>query len=125
MADSQNSDDDLSADNNFVTIKLPPVIQKYVGASNRHDVKSILSCFSNDAVVHDEQETFRGKRAIERWIVKTIARYKFQFKPLSVENERPVVIVAIEVSGTFPGSPVTLDYRFKVEKNNVSSLTID
>ena len=50
-------------------IKLPQIIEKYVDASNRHDVKSILSCFSADAFIRDEGEELRGKEAIEGWIV--------------------------------------------------------
>jgi ketosteroid isomerase-like protein len=108
-----------------MNVELPPTLQKYVEASNRHDVQAILSCFSDDAVVHDEGETLQGKRAIEGWIAKTIEKYKFQFKPVSVRKNNAEVVVAIEVSGTFPGSPVTPDYHFVIENNNISSLTID
>jgi hypothetical protein len=66
-------------------LELPPIIQKYVEASNQHDVKSILACFSDDAVIRDEEETLRGKEAIEDWVVKTIEKYKFQFKPVGVD----------------------------------------
>jgi ketosteroid isomerase-like protein len=101
------------------------VIQKYVEASNRHDVKSILSCFSDDAIVRDEAKEFRGNEMIERWIVETIGKYKFQFKPLSIKEEKPGVVVAIEVSGTFPASPVTPDYRFMIEKEQILALAIE
>ena len=107
-----------------MTIKLPQIIEKYVDASNRHDQKSILSCFSDDALVHDEGKALHGKKAIEGWIVKTIDQYKFQFKPLNVKDEDVEVVVAVEVSGTFDGSPVTLDYHFTVENEKISSLTV-
>ena len=70
-----------------MTIKLPQIIQKYVAASNQHDVKSILACFSDDAVVRDEGKEFRGEEMIEGWVVKTIEKYKFQFKPLSIKDD--------------------------------------
>lgn len=108
-----------------MNLELPPIIQKYVEASSQHDVKSILACFSDEAVVHDEGETLRGKNAIDSWIVKTIEKYKFQFKPVSLKEDDTSVIVAIEVSGTFPGTPVTLDYHFVLEGNKILSLTID
>jgi ketosteroid isomerase-like protein len=47
-----------------MTIKPPHIIQSYVDSSNRHDVQSILSCFSDDAVVHDEGKTLHGNKAI-------------------------------------------------------------
>src|SRR5258706_11194199 len=93
---------------NIMKIKLPEIIEKYVEASNRHDVKSILSCFSDHAIVQDEGEELRGKKAIEGWILKTIEKYKFQFKPLGVKADSAETVVTVEVSGTFDGSPVTL-----------------
>jgi ketosteroid isomerase-like protein len=107
-------------------MKLPPIIENYVGASNRHDAQSILSCFSENAAVHDEAQTLQGKTAIEGWITKTIEKYKFQFKPIAVKNsEGESVIVVMEVSGTFDGSPVTLDYDFAIENDKIRSLKID
>jgi ketosteroid isomerase-like protein len=107
------------------SMKLPTGIDNYIRASNAHDVKAILSCFSEDAVVRDEGETLRGKKAIEGWIAKTIEKYKFQFEPLSVKEDDGEVVVSVEVSGTFPGSPVTLDYHFKIENEKILSLAID
>ena len=108
-----------------MTIKLPRVISDYVRASNEHDVPSILACFSSNAVVHDEGEKLHGKKAIERWIAKTIEKYKFQFKPVSVRDDDAKVVVAMEVSGTFAGSPITLDYHFAIESDKILSLKID
>jgi ketosteroid isomerase-like protein len=109
---------------NIMTIKLPRIINDYVNASNAHDAKSILSCFSDDAVVRDERNDFRGKKMIEDWITKTIEKYKFQLKPISIKDDNAVV-VAVEVSGTFDGSPITLDYHFTIESDKILSLTID
>ena len=106
-------------------IKLLPVIKAYVDASNQHDVQSILSCFSENAVVRDEGETLHGRKAIEDWITRTIEKYKFQFKPVTFREENAEVVVAIEVSGTFDGSPITLDYHFMIEGDKIGSLTID
>ena len=105
-------------------MKLPRIINDYINASNAHDVKSILSCFSDDAVVHDEEETLHGKKAVEGWITKTIEKYKFQFKPLRIKEDKGDVVVTVEVSGTFDGSPVTLDYHFTIESDKILSLKI-
>jgi hypothetical protein len=106
-------------------INLPPIIQKYIDASNAHDVKSILARFADDAVVHDENATHRGKIDIERWITTTIEKYKFQFKPLSSQQRDNETVVSVEVSGTFPGSPISLDYQFTISNDKIASLTID
>src|SRR5579872_3990275 len=105
-------------------INLPRIINDYVSASNAHDVKSILACFSDTATVHDEGQTLSGKKAIEAWIVKTIEKYKFHFQPLSVDGKDAEIIVAVKVSGTFDGSPVTLDYHFIIEDDKILSLAV-
>ena len=103
----------------------PPVIQSYIAASNAHDVKGILDCFTDDAVVRDENATRHGKIDIGRWATETIQKYKFQFKPLSVDERGAETILSVEVSGSFPGSPVTLDYRFTIAHDKIQSLIID
>jgi hypothetical protein len=50
--------------------KLPHVINVYVRASDAHDVKAILACFSGRATVRDEDKTVRGLKAIEHWTVE-------------------------------------------------------
>ena len=51
------------------------------------------------------QETLRGKKAIPEWITRTIQRYKLHFNPLSVTDNSAEIVVAVEMSGTFDGSP--------------------
>jgi len=104
---------------------LPRTIQNYIDASNAHDVQSILACFADDATVRDENTTHRGKIDIERWATETIEKYKFQFKPLSTEDRDNETVVAVEISGTFPGSPISLDYRFALTSDKIASLTVD
>jgi ketosteroid isomerase-like protein len=106
-------------------VKLPSPIQHYIDASNAHDVKSILECFTDAAMVRDENATHRGKIDIERWITTTIEKYKFQFKPLSSQERGNETIVSVEVSGTFPGSPISLDYHFTIADDKIACLTID
>ena len=108
-----------------MTIKLPEVIERYIAASNEHNVASILACFSDEAVVRDEGETLQGKQAIEAWIAATIKKYKFHFRPLDLKNEGREAVVAVEVSGTFKGSPVNLDYHFILEDGKISSLAVE
>jgi hypothetical protein len=106
-------------------VKLPSPIQHYIDASIAHDVKSIVECFDDDAVVRDENATHRGKIDIGHWITTTIDKYKFQFKPLSLQQRDNESVVSIEVSGTFPGSPISLDYHFTIANDKIASLTVD
>jgi hypothetical protein len=106
-------------------MNLPPVIQRYIDASNAHDVRAIVDCFADDAVVCDENATRNGKIDIERWATETIEKYKFHFKPLSADERGAETILSVEVSGSFPGSPITLDYHFTIANDQIQSLIID
>ena len=106
-------------------MNLAPVIRSYIAASNAHDVKAIVDCFADDAVVHDENAMRHGKIEIRRWATETIEKYKFQFKPLSADERDAETILSVEVSGSFPGSPVTLDHHFTIANDKIQSLTID
>ena len=105
--------------------ELPAVVQMYVESTNRHEVAAILSCFSEGAIVRDEAREYRGREAIEGWIETTIEKYKFQTKPLSASSAGIETVVEMEISGTFPGSPITLDYCFTIPEGRISSLTIN
>ena len=106
-------------------MKLPPLIQRYIDASNAHDLKSILECFADDAGVRDENASHRGKGDIEHWIRTTIERYQFQLKPLGSQELDNETVVSVEISGTFPGSPIALDYHFAIAYDKIASLFID
>lgn len=106
-------------------MNLPPIIQKYIDASNAHDVESILACFADDAIVRDENETRNGKNEIEVWLTTTIEKYNFKFKPLGSQDRDNETVVSVEISGTFPGSPISLDYHFAIGSGKIASLTID
>src|ERR1051325_963676 len=106
--------------------KLPPIINEYISASNAHDVEAVLACFSDSATVRDENETLHGRQAIKTWIVKTIEKYAFHFEPLSIkQDDDNEASVAVKVSGTFPGSPVMLDYHFTTDSEKISSLSVE
>ena len=106
-------------------VALSPIIQRYIDANNAHDVKSILDCFADDAEVRDENSTHHGRIEIGRWATETIEKYKFQLTPLTAEERDRNTLVRVEISGTFPGSPITLDYHFAIANDKIASLIID
>jgi ketosteroid isomerase-like protein len=108
-----------------VELNLPAVIDDYLRTKEAHDVKGMIACFAEDAVVRDESHTHEGKAAIEAWMAETIAKYQFRCKPLRYEGDEAGGLASVEVSGNFPGSPVTLDYRFKCADGKIAELTIE
>ena len=97
----------------------------YIDASNAHEVEAIVDCFAADAIVRDENAMRHGKIDIGRWATEAIEKYKFQFKPLSADERDAETILSVAVSGSFPGSPVTLDYHFTIANDKIESLIID
>lgn len=95
-----------------MTIKLPPVLAQYFAAQNAHDIETMVACFSPDAVVRDEGRDIVGTEAVRAWKKETGAKYRVTAEPLEVRVEKDRTQVTAKVSGTFPGSPANLRYRF-------------
>lgn len=86
-------------------------LTRFTSVMNAHDTNAFVSCFSPDAVVEDEGHTHRGLVEIREWI------------QTAFDTAHPVLTVQESwekadqawmrgpVAGTFPGSPVVLDYH--------------
>lgn len=105
-------------------VQLPKLIDAYIKAANDYDTDAALKCFSEHATVLDEGETLTGKKSICEWMKKTKNKYSPQFKPLSIQENNDVIIMTTEVSGTFDGSPIKLNYHFKIKNNLIEDLRI-
>src|SRR5258708_38543116 len=55
---------------------LPPVVSNYLAASDRDDIDAILACFTEDAVVLDEDRHWRGAAAIRQWREKVATAFE-------------------------------------------------
>jgi hypothetical protein len=97
-----------------VTVDLPGILQKYFQAQNAHDIEAMVACFAADGTVHDEGRNIIGVDAIRAWKVETSAKYCITAEPLECRPEAGKTIVVAKVSGTFPGSPANLTYRFGI-----------
>ena len=95
-----------------MTTDLPSILQKYFQAQNAHDIEALVACFAADATVRDEGRDIIGADAIRAWKVGTSAKYHITIQPLESRSEAGKTIVVAKVSGTFPGSPANLTYRF-------------
>jgi hypothetical protein len=103
---------------------LPPIVRRFLEASNRRDASLAAACFTPAATVRDEDRDYEGREAIHGWIDATGRRYQPTLVPLASFASDDVVRVQMAVSGEFPGSPVTLDYELRVRNGKISALTI-
>jgi hypothetical protein len=104
-------------------LKLPKIISDYIDATNAHNPTAILACFSAKASVRDQNQTVNGKQAIKGWIA-TVTKQDSRFEPLKMREDEEETALLVNVSGNFPGSPLMLNYQFKIKNGKISSLSI-
>ena len=102
--------------------ELPAPIAAFVNAQNAHDTAALLSCFTDDAVVHDEERDHRGKQAIRAWSDDVIRRYQLSSEVLGVERRDEGLLVRALVSGTFDGSPAELSWLFAIRGDKIAEM---
>lgn len=103
---------------------LPKPIALYVSAENSGDTTLFDQCFVEDATVRDENETYKGLTAIKQWKAETKGKYQHTVDPLRIAERDGKFIVTNRLTGSFPGSPIELDFVFTIESNRIVSLEI-
>ncbi|MEP3072239.1 nuclear transport factor 2 family protein [Maricaulis sp.] len=107
-----------------MTQTLPASIAAYFDAANRRDFDRAAAQFSADARVRDESRDHIGRAAIENWLKQTVDAYDFHAEPGPAEHRDGAVFVSAKVSGSFPGSPIALTYRFGMDADRIAALEI-
>jgi SnoaL-like domain len=108
-----------------MSIRLPEAVAFYVAAENAGDVESLSECFAPDATVRDERRTHKGLDAINAWRAETKRRYNHTVAPLEVAERDGKTVLKARLTGTFPGSPVTLEFAFTLEEGRITLLEIE
>jgi hypothetical protein len=108
-----------------MSLDLPKPIATYLAAVDAKDEDKLALCFAEDAVVHDEGRQYRGRDAIKSWNRETQRKYKYTLEALDASVTDESVRVRAKVSGSFPGSPVELDYLFTLSNDTIVSLEIE
>jgi len=107
-----------------MSLNVPPPVATYLEADKAKDVELLERCFAADAVVHDEGGEHRGLEAIKRWKREADAAYQFTMEPLSASAQGDVTTVRARVTGTFPGSPIELNFNFTIADGRITHLAI-
>jgi hypothetical protein len=107
-----------------MTTALPLPVANFFIAKNRFDLDGMLAPFAENATVRDERRTQAGRAAIRAWMEDTTEQYHDTARLLDVAGEGDGVRVTARISGDFPGSPVTLQFRFTVAAGQITSLAI-
>jgi hypothetical protein len=106
-----------------MSLNLPDPIAAYFSAS-KFDAEMVARCFTNDAIVRDDGHTYTGRTAIERWKADVSGKYTYTSEPFALEQTDGCAVVTSRLTGNFPGSPVNLRYRFRLERGKIAALEI-
>ncbi len=107
-----------------MTITLPPPIADYISAENTGDANGLAQCFAEQASVRDEGRLYRGRPAIAAWSSEAKAKYQHRIAPLKAVEADGKAIVTCRLSGNFPGSPVEVDFAFRLADGKIAELEI-
>ena len=68
--------------------------------------------------------THSGIDAIKAWKAAASTKYTYTTEPFALQQSDGHQVVTSRVEGNFPGSPVDLRYRFRLERGLIASLEI-
>ena len=107
-----------------MSVPLPKPIELYFKAENGGRPEDLAACFAADARVFDERRHYEGLPAIKAWKAETKAKYNHTADPLQTRQRDGKTVVTSRLTGTFPGSPITVDFVFELESDKIKSLEI-
>lgn len=103
---------------------LPAPIEAYF-AADQLDGEAVSECFTQTAVVKDEESAYHGRAEIKQWKTESSKKYEYTSEPHTCEEkEDGTVVVTSTLTGNFPGSPVDLRFIFKLVVDKIESLEV-
>lgn len=103
---------------------LPPILTAYFEAANAQDVDAFVACFTPDAKVKDEGSIHHGHGNITIWNRSVNEKYNCTHAVKSWTETKGGADVTAQISGTFPGSPLNLTFRFTLVGGKINALEI-
>ena len=107
-----------------MSIALPQPIADFFAADGKRDAQGLSQCFTPDAIVIDEGNSYSGRDAIRQWIANASTQYQYTSEPFALSEQAGRIVVTSHLVGNFPGSPVDLRYRFALAGDMIAALEI-
>lgn len=109
---------------NGKAVPLPRPVAAYYHACDVYDGEMLSDCFTQDAVLYDEEEQYRGPRAISNHILEANRSAQVWTEITDCGEKNGQTIVTATLSGNFEGSPVSLDFHFELQNGKIKALNI-
>lgn len=95
--------------------ELPTAARSFVDGWQGGEADDVDALFTEDAVVSDQGETFRGRQEIRRWIDESIHLFTTTLTFLGAREVDGMVGASYRLEGDFPGGVAELEYQFHLD----------
>jgi ketosteroid isomerase-like protein len=104
---------------------LPATVRRFLAASTVHDADTTSELVTDDVVVVDQGETFRGRDEVHAFIRDAGAEFEYTTQQTGFHRvDDTHWVVTLRLEGTFPGGVADLDYRFTLRGDRVAELVV-
>jgi hypothetical protein len=107
-----------------MSLQLPVPIERYVQIANSDTPEAVPECFAPDAIVRDEGQSYEGVAAIRNWMAATKKKYGHTITPLELAERDGESVLKARLAGSFPGSPITVNFNFVLAGGKIRLLAI-
>lgn len=105
-------------------MNLPKIISDLLNAQSVFDSNAYTNCFSENAIVLDEGNTYNGKADIKKWNDETNAQYRITMEPIKLKTDDDRIVLTAKISGNFDGSPAVLKYHIRIKDELIEQMEI-
>jgi ketosteroid isomerase-like protein len=106
--------------------QLPETITSYLTAHQARELDTAIGCYTADATVVDEGNTYRGPDEIRGWLERSASEYTYTIELTGAQRIDDDHYVAIHhLEGDFPGGVVDLRFQFTLREGRIAALTIE
>ncbi|MER7556648.1 nuclear transport factor 2 family protein [Nocardioides sp. NPDC126508] len=104
---------------------LPTTVRDFFAAHVVHDADTASSFLTDDAVIVDQDETFRGREAVHAFLRDAGSEFEYTTEQIGARRiDDAHWVLTVRLEGTFPGGVAELDYRFTLQDGLVAELVI-
>lgn len=105
--------------------QLPATVRGFVAAHVVRDADTSSSFLTEDVVVVDQGETFRGREQVHAFLRDAGSEFEYTTEQIGARRiDDAHWVVTVRLEGTFPGGVAELDYRFTLRDDLIADLVI-
>ncbi|SCX54389.1 SnoaL-like domain-containing protein [Klenkia marina] len=107
------------------SLQLPTVVRDFFAAHVVHDADAADRYLTDDVVVVDQDETFRGREAVHAFVRDAGAEFEYTTEQLAAHRvDDTHCVLTVRLEGSFPGGTADLDYRFTLRGDRIAEVVI-